>query len=133
MKFGIKLGAAVIASLIFGSVAAYGQKAEPLRISFAKGKTSATVSNTLSNDEEMDFVFGASRGQMVTVKVSSARGGRLFDFSIGGDGFDLELEEDHYTELSFKAPETGDYQVSVRKLASQRYRTAKFYLVLTIR
>ena len=85
-----------------------GGKAEPNQIKFAKGKTSATVSGTLSNNQEMDYVFSAKAGQTVTLKVVSNPKGNLFDFSLKGDGFELETEYDSYSEYTFTAPETGD-------------------------
>lgn len=133
MKSGIKFVAAVVAALLLGSAAAYGQKAEPLRIKFAKGKSSATVTNRLSNGEEMDYVFAAAKGQMITMKVTSSPAGNLFDFSIAGDAFEIETDQDRFTEFTFKAPETGDYLVFVRKRPTQRNRAARFYFVLTVR
>ncbi len=133
MNLRIKFVAAVIASLLLGCAAAYGQKAEPSRITFAKGKYSATKTGTLSNDQEMDFVFGATKGQWVTITVTSSPKGDLFDFSIAGDAFEIETDQDRFTEFKFRAPETGDYFVFVRKRPTQRNPTAKFYLVLTIR
>jgi hypothetical protein len=115
------------------SAAAVAQKAEPLRIKFAKGKTSATLTNKLSGDQEMDYVFGAAKGQTVTLKVTSKAAGDLFDFSIQGDGFEFTTEEEAYSEYGFEAPETGDYIVYVRKLPNKRPASARFYLVLTIR
>lgn len=117
--------------LLVGS-AVFGQKAEPKRISFERGKTSATVTGTLSNDQEMDFVFGAKAGQTVKLKVTSQPKGNLFDFRIAGDGFELETDNDSYSEYSFKAPATGDYLVFVRKRPTESVRKAKFFLRLEI-
>jgi len=110
-----------------------GGKAEPKRIGFAKGKTSATVSGTLSNNQEMDYVFGAKAGQKITLKVISNPKGNLFDFIIGGDGFDVETEYDSYAEYAFTAPQTGDYLVSVRKRPTEKVTKAKFFLTLSIK
>lgn len=112
---------------------AFAQKSEPLRISFAKGKTSATVTEKLSNDQEMDFIFGARAGQKISLKVISKPKGNLFDFILKGDGFELEFENKGYRELEFTAPETGDYLLFVRKLRSEKVKSARFYLTLTIK
>mgnify|MGYP002414122802 FL=1 len=126
-----QLALSVSILLLVGS-AVFGQKAEPKRISFERGKTSATVTGTLSNDQEMDFVFGAKAGQTVKLKVTSQPKGNLFDFRIAGDGFEFETDYDSYSEYSFTAPATGDYLVFVRKRPTQRVRRAKFFVRLEI-
>ncbi|MBK8150789.1 MAG: hypothetical protein IPK58_21955 [Acidobacteria bacterium] len=133
MKFFTIYIPLLIIFLSFSAAGVFAQKAEPMRIKFAKGKSSATITNTLSNDEEMDLVFSAKKDQSVSLKVSSKPKGNFFDFTLGGDGFDLETEMDSYSEYAFRAPETGDYLVTVRKRPTETAPTAKFYLVLTIR
>lgn len=126
-----RLLGSILVFLLAGS-ALFGQKAEPKRISFERGKASATVTETLSNDQEMDFVFGAKAGQTVKLKVTSQPKGNLFDFRIAGDGFELETDHDSYSEYSFTAPATGDYLVFVRKRPTERVRRARFFLRLEI-
>lgn len=53
------------------------------RIRFARGRTSATVSGTLSGFGSRSYVLGASRGQTMTVRVSSGSGRVWAD--IGGN------------------------------------------------
>ncbi len=115
------------------SVAAQGGKAEPNRIRFAAGESSATLSGTLSNNQEMEYVFGARAGQTVTLKVASKPKGNFFDFDLAGDGFDVETEFDYYSDYSFAATQTGDYLVTVRKRPTADVTRAKFYLTLTIK
>jgi hypothetical protein len=110
-----------------------GGKAEPNRIKFTKGKSSAALSGTLSNDEQMEYVFGAKAGQKITLKVTSAPKGNFFDFELSGDGFEFQTENDSYSDYSFTAPETGDYLVYVRKRPTENIKKAKFFLTLTIK
>src|ERR1043166_7703340 len=56
-----------------------GGKAEPLKILFAAGKTSTTLAGRLSNDQEMEYVFSARKGQRVTVRNAQSH---LFDVRI---------------------------------------------------
>lgn len=119
--------------LLCSFVSAFAQKAEPNRINFARGKSSATLSGTLSNNDQMDYVFGAKAGQKITLKVTSSPKGNFFDFDLQGYGFDLETEYDYYTNYSFTAPETGDYLVFVRKRPTEKTPRAKFYFTLTIK
>lgn len=121
--------------VVLGSSAAlaqHGGKAEPKRIEIARGHTMATVTGTLSNDQEMDLVFAAKAGQTVRLSVTSVPKGRLFDFQIKGDGSDVPADLDRYTSFTFKAPATGDYLVFVRKRPTQKVRRAKFFLRLVI-
>lgn len=110
-----------------------GGKAEPKRIQFAKGKSSVILTETLSNDQQMEYVFGAKAGQKITLKVTSSPKGKFFDFDLMGDGFELETERDYYDDYTFTAPETGDYLVFVRKRPTGKISRAKFFLTLTIK
>ncbi len=124
----------VIAAILLCSfVSASAQNAEPLRIKFAKGKSSANLTGTLSNDQQMEYIFGAKAGQKITLKVTSQPKGGFFDFDLQGDGFELSTERDYYTDYSFTAPETGDYLVFVRKRPTEKTPKAKFFLTLTIK
>ena len=105
-----------------------GGKAEPNRIKFAKGKSAATVSGRLSNNQEMDYVFTAKAGQKITLKVVSAPKGDLFDFTIDGDGFDVETEYDSYSDYTFTAPQTGDYlDYSSENARPKKFRKRSFF------
>lgn len=109
-------------------------KAEPNRVKFAKGKSSAILTGTLSNDEQMEYVFGAKKGQTVVLKITSVPKGNLFDFSVSGaEGIELETEYDSYADYTFTAPATGDYLVFVRKKPTEKTPKAKFSLSLTIK
>jgi hypothetical protein len=132
MKTKITIFAFVLL-LCAANIFAQGGKAEPNRIKFAKGKSSITLSGTLSNDQQMEYVFGAKKGQKITLKVTSQPKGKFFDFELAGDGFDLETEYDYYDDYSFKAPEDGDYVVFVRKRPTENTKKAKFFLTLTIK
>jgi hypothetical protein len=127
----------ILAFLLFifapAAFAQGGGKAEPNRIKFAKAKATATVFGTLSNNQEMDYVFGAKAGQKITLKVTSQPKGGFFDFDLMGDGFDLETEYDSYSDYSFTAPQTGDYLVSVRKRPTEKTPKAKFFLTLSVK
>jgi hypothetical protein len=115
-----------------GAITAFAQgggKAEPNRIEFTKGKSSATLTGSLSRDQEMEYVFGAVKGQTVTITNSRTS---LFDFRVFSQEFNFETEFDSSPKLSFVVPETGDYMFFVRKKATQP-RTARFSLTLSIK
>lgn len=115
------------------SVAVYAQKAEPLEIKFAKGKTSKTVSETLSGDQQMEYVFNTRAGQKVSIKFVSKTPKNTFDFTLNGESFDFQTDNESYIEYDFTAPETGNYLLYVRKKPSNSNKPAKFYLNLSIK
>lgn len=112
------------------SFAQGGGKAEPKRIQFAAGKSSATLSRTLSNGQEMEYVFAAQKGQTVTIRNSRTS---LFDFRVFNEEFDFETEFESSPRLTFEVPETGDYLFFVRKKQVRSPRTARFSLTLMIK
>ncbi len=107
-----------------------GGKAEPKRIQFAAGKSSATLSGTLSNGQEMEYVFGARKGQTVTIRNTRTS---LFDFRVFNEEFDFETEFESSPTLTFEVPETGNYLFFVRKKQVRSPRTARFALTLAIK
>ena len=111
------------------SIFAQGGKAEPNRIKFANGKSSATVTGTLKKGEEMDYVFGASKGQMVTVSNATAS---QFDFRVFSEEYFSEGDFDSSPTYTFEIPETGDYLFTIRKKQTAT-RSARFSLRLTIK
>ena len=121
----ILLGVGAIAG-----IAQHGGKAEPKRIKFAPHGSSATVTGTLSRDEEMEYVFGANKGQTFTIKNSNKS---LFDFRVFNEEFNFETEFESSPTLTFTIPETGDYNFFVRKKQVKTPRTARFSLTLNIK
>lgn len=120
----------MFAALSGTAIFAQGGKAEPDRIKFASGKSSATLTGTLSNGQEMEYVFEAGKGQTVTIKNSNKS---LFDFRVFSDEFDFETEFESSPTLVFEIPETGDYMFFVRKKQVRAPRTARFSLTLAIK
>lgn len=110
--------------------AQHGGKAEPKRIQFESGRTSAVVSGSLSNGQEMDFVFGARKGQMVTIRNATKS---LFDFRVFSEENFPDGDFDSSPSYTFEVPETGDYFFFVRKKQVKTPRTARFSMTLLIK
>ena len=122
---------AITLLLTAGSVfAQHGGKAEAQRIKFATGRSSATLTGTLSTYEEMEYVFGGSKGQKVTIKNTRTS---LFDFRVFSEEFNFETEFESSPTLTFTIPATGDYNFFVRKKQVKTPRTARFSLTLSIK
>ena len=73
------------------------------RVRFARGRTAATLSGTLSGAGSRSYVLGASRGQTMTVRVSSGNGEVWVD--IGGN--------DMGKGTSIELRSTDDYIITV--------------------
>jgi hypothetical protein len=110
--------------------AQHGGKAEPLRIKFAAGRPGTTLTGTLKNDQEIEYVFGARKGQMVTIKNSKTG---LFDFRIFSEENFSEGDFDSSPTYTFEIPETGDYNFFIRKKRVKTPRTARFSITMTIK
>ena len=126
LLFVITFGLALCVSATF---AQGGGKAEPDRISFAAGQSSASVSGSLRNGREMEYVFGAAKGQVVTVYNPTKS---QFDFRIYHEEFFSEGDFDSSASYTFEVPETSDYLLTIRKKATGT-RSARFSLRLTIK
>ena len=122
----------LVVFLVFG-MTAYAQgggKAEPNRIKFAAGKSSATLTGKLSRDEQMEYVFGARKGQKVIISNSNSG---LFDFKVFSEENFSEGDFDSSPTYTFEVPATGDYMLYIRKKQVKTPRTARFSLTLTIK
>lgn len=120
-------------TLILGTVAAqHGGKAEPNRIEFKRGTTSATVSGVVRGDEQAEYILSAQQGQRLTLKLSDTPAkSACFDIK-GPDGADMGLEYDCNWSYSKPLPATGEYFITVAR-PSQGKGTARYRLTVTIR
>lgn len=125
---------AIISIFILGlATQTFAQKAMPKRISFAKGKSSKTVTGRLSNNQEQEFVIRARKGQKLQIWISSRPRGKYHSFNVLGiDGVNYATDYDINYKLVTRVPETGDYLITVQKRPTKRNRTARFYLTVKI-
>ncbi|MEJ7623663.1 MAG: hypothetical protein WKF34_06690 [Pyrinomonadaceae bacterium] len=121
---------AIICFLAFNNIVAQGGKAEPKRIKFDAGKSSSTLTGTLANGVEMEYVFSATEGQTVTIRNSKTS---LFDFRVFNEEHGVETEFESSATLSLVIPATGDYFLFVRKKQVRTPRTARFAVTLAIK
>ena len=111
-------------------LAQHGGKAEPDRIEFARGHTSTVLSSTLGHDEEMEYVFSASKGQKVTITNPQTS---LFDVRIFSEENNVETEFDSSRTFSLTLPADGDYNLFVRKKRVRTPSRARFSITLAIK
>jgi hypothetical protein len=127
----------VFAFLLFGFFNAFAQggKAEPNRIQFAKGKSSATVSGKIYGDLQAEYVFTANEGQTVNLKITSVPKGKFTAFKVlnayGEPEFISEFDSNY--EYVFTAPYSGDYLIWVHFKPAGNVKSAKYFLTLGIK
>ena len=114
------------------AMAQHGGKAEPLRIEFKRGSTSATVSGSVRNDEEYEYVLGAKKGQRLTIKISSTPVKSSVFQLLGEDNDTLGLEHDANFDISIVLPKGGDYFINVKR-PTEAKGTSRFRLTISIR
>jgi hypothetical protein len=105
------------ALLVLASIPALAQKAEPLRIEFKKGATSAAINDKVRGDEEAEYVVAAKKGQRFSVKLtSSPRRSSCFDFR--AEQASAPSQQDCNYEYAQTVPQTGDYLITVVRRTS---------------
>ncbi|NOT47339.1 MAG: hypothetical protein HOP17_06265 [Acidobacteria bacterium] len=117
----------IVANAVF---AQGGGKAEPKRVEFAKGSSSSKLTGSLSNSQEMEYVFSAKKGQTVVIKMSNTG---LFDYRVFNPEVEFETEFDSSPTSTFELPESGEYFLFIRKKMVSRPRTARFALTISIK
>jgi len=135
MKIKVLLVIPFILLLTLSTFAQNGGKAEPNRITFAKGKSSAVRVGTLKGDEQYEYVFGAKKGQRVKlILLSMVPRGKFHSFKVlGADPIDFASEYDKNYAFEFTTPETGDYLVFVSFNGTSKVKSGKFDLTLMIK
>lgn len=120
----------VLFLLAAGCLAQGGGKAEPRRFVAADPGGSVVLSGTLSNAQEMEYVFAGKAGQTIVLKMDRSN---LFDYRVFNEEFELETEFESSPKLELELPGTGDYLLFVRKKMVAKPRTATFRLTVTTR
>ena len=111
---------------------AQGGKAEPNRIEFKRGATSTTISGSVRNDEQAEYVLSAQLGQRLTIKLTTVPAkSSCFDLQ-GPDGSDVGLEYDCNWNYSKVLQATGDFFITVAR-PSQAKGTSRYRMTITVK
>lgn len=109
-----------------------GGKAEPNRIEFKRGTTTTTVSGTVRNDEQAEYVVSGQLGQRLIIRLTNVPAkSSCFDLK-GPDGSDVGLEYDCNWSYSKVLQATGDFFITVGR-PSQARGTSRYRLTVTVR
>jgi len=102
------------ASLFAPIAPLFAQESRTQRIRFAPGKDSATVRSAVVRGTRDIYVLGASKGQVMTVKIFSVENNALFHVlaPANSNGQRRPLREG-VVLWNGRLPETGDYQLVV--------------------
>jgi LysM repeat protein len=98
----------------------------PIRIQFARGETSATVSGSLVRGEQERYILGARSGQTMVVNISSVENNAVITVAAPNGQI---LSSADVRSWSGVLPQNGDYLVTVGSVRGN----ASYNLVVTIR
>jgi hypothetical protein len=109
-----------------------GGKAEPNRIEFKRGTNSTTISGTVRNGEQAEYVLSAQLGQRLIIKLTNVPAkSSCFDLQ-GPDGSDVGLEYDCNWSYSKVLQATGDFFITVARPSQARGRS-RYRLTVTVK
>jgi hypothetical protein len=114
------------------AVAGQGGKAEPLRIQFRPGRSSATVTGAVSGDVQAEYAFRAMTGQRLTIRSSASPVASIVVTVRTPAGGDLPLLVDSGSTMSAVLPVDGEYQMWIRRRTASPGRST-YKVTLTIR
>jgi hypothetical protein len=107
-------------------------KAEPSRIQFKPGANSTTISGSVRDAEEFEYVLAGKKRQKLILKITSVPA-RSSGFDIKAPGnADMGLEFDTNMDYAGVLPRTGDYLISVAR-TTVTPGTSRYSLSVSVR
>jgi hypothetical protein len=125
----MRLAAAVAASLLL-SAPLLAQQQVP--VTFAKGKSSATLTGSIKGDQDRTYTVDARAGQKMTVTLKSTKGSAEMNVFAPGNDTAISLGATDPYSFSTVLPTTGRYQVQVYQMRASARRGETASYVLTI-
>ncbi|MCA0963187.1 hypothetical protein [Salipiger bermudensis] len=113
---------------------------QPARVAFEPGASSATISGTITGQDHIDYLLGATEGQTLeaSIAVEGSNGDGTIYFNIMPPGATYEaifLGQRDGREARVVLPESGDYTIRVYLMGNDRDagKTVGFRLPVAIR
>jgi hypothetical protein len=124
----IKLWIAPALIVLFFVAAGHSFGQNPIRVQFAKGKTSAVAKGS-TGSFGVTYVVGARSGQKLVVTLNPTFGAGIKVETVGKDGEQVLLREEHGGTYEIGLEESGDYTIFV---GSTSGRPVSFTLTIKI-
>ena len=124
--------AALAAASLFAAQPLAAQQTVP--VTFAKGKSAATVSGSLKGDQDRNYTVDARAGQTLTVTLKSTKGSVEMNVWAPGNDTALTVGAADPDKFTTTLPTTGRYRVQVYQMraAARRGETASYALTIAI-
>lgn len=100
-----------------------------VRVRFARGATSSTITGTVRGYAYKDYVVGASAGQTIDVRLNAKTKCVFTVFKPDGDNLDIGADSDQFTS---ELPVNGDYVVRVLLMRNEARRETSSSYKLSI-
>lgn len=123
---------ALAASALLAAVPAAAQQVVP--VTFAKGKTAATVSGSIKGDQDRTYTVDARAGQKMTVTLKPTKGSPYMNITAPGAQQALFIGSSEGNSFTGTIPSSGRYAVQVYQMraSARRGETASYTLTIGI-
>jgi len=113
-SFKVKLATAFLGLLLLATCALAAQEGLTKRVRFARGRTTATLKNSVVRGTRDRYMVGARAGQKMTVSITSVERNAVFTIHApSNDTLEGAGETHDATSWSGELPESGDYVIEV--------------------
>lgn len=123
---------ALAASALLAAVPAAAQQVVP--VTFAKGKSAATVTGSIKGDQDRTYTVDARAGQKMTVTLKSTKGSAEMNVFAPGNDTAISLGATDPYNVTATLPATGRYRIQVYQMraSARRGETANYTLTIAI-
>lgn len=121
---------ALAASALLVAVPASAQQVVP--VTFAKGKSAATVTGSIKGDQDRTYTVDARAGQKMTVTLKRTKGSPEMNVYAPGNDTAISLGTTDPYNFTTTLPATGRYRVQVFQMRATARRGATASYALTI-
>jgi hypothetical protein len=101
-------------------------------VTFAKGKSSATLTGSIKGDQDRTYTVDAKAGQKMTVSLKSTKGSAEMNIFAPGDDTAISLGATDPYNVTTVLPTTGRYRVQVYQMRASARRGEVANYTLTI-
>jgi hypothetical protein len=123
---------ALAASSLLAAVPAAAQQVVP--VTFAKGKSSATVTGSIKGDQDRTYTVDARAGQKMTVNLKRTKGSPEMNIYAPGNDTAISLGAVDPYNVTTTLPANGRYRIQVFQMraSARRGETASYALTIAV-